>query len=307
MQPPPVPPKKKRLGTTGIILVAVAAVSVAFVLFQAVMFAIVLSKTPRTRTPGEAEFREANRQIIRSQGGVAFGNNSAAVSLARDYSMSLKVLREGLFSKGNKDAYSISKGEFLTYCQLNANSCVFLVHVPELRRFTSDAQKSLSELAWMNAQSILRTRSNSPPATLAVGVKGAVLYESVMIGHAAPDSATGDGITERGSGVTGPNLLYRFFAPTTAGVDKDTLPTIDRVRLEAATILGTTPDKIDPKKPLAEQGADELDIVEIVMALEEAFQIEIPDSAIGGTPEGADKTLSIEQLAKIVAEARTSK
>ena len=98
-----------------------------------------------------------------------------------------------MFSEGKKDAYSISKGEFLTYCQLNADSCVFLVHVPELRRFTIDAKKSMCTLAWANAQSILKARINSPPRTLAVGVKGAVLYESIMIGNPVPGPGQGDG------------------------------------------------------------------------------------------------------------------
>jgi len=54
------------------------------------------------------------------------------------------------------------------------------------------------------------------------------------------------------------------------------------------------------KKPLVAQGADELDIVEIVMAVEEAFQVEIPDSAIGEKVGEAGKELTVEKLADIV-------
>ena len=55
---------------------------------------------------------------------------------------------------------------------------------------------------------------------------------------------------------------------------------MDRVRLEVATILKKDSAQIDATKPLVAHGADELDIVEIVMAVEEAFKVEIPDSAI---------------------------
>lgn len=46
---------------------------------------------------------------------------------------------------------------------------------------------------------------------------------------------------------------------------------------------------------------DELDIVEIVMAVEKTFKVEIPDGAVGEKPEEIAKTLTIQKLADIVA------
>ena len=77
---------------------------------------------------------------------------------------------------------------------------------------------------------------------------------------------------------------------------------VERVRLEVAGILGKKAGDIDISKPLTEQGADELDIVEIVMALEEAFKVEIPDSAIGETVSEVSKTLTVEKLTEIVSK-----
>ena len=77
---------------------------------------------------------------------------------------------------------------------------------------------------------------------------------------------------------------------------------VEKVRLEVAEILGKKTGDIDTSKPLIEQGADELDIVEIVMALEEAFKVEIPDSAIGETVTEVSKTLTVEKLAEIVSK-----
>jgi len=166
------------------------------------------------KAPGQAAFDNANRQIISGREGVAFGNSAEAQGLAREYSKTLKILRETFFTKGNKDAFSISKGEFLTYCHVDDDSCVFLVHVPELRHFVSDAKTSLADLAWMNAQSILQTKLAHPPKTLALGVKGALLYDAILIGDyvSEPTNAPGgDGIKTRGSGLDGMKLLYPFF------------------------------------------------------------------------------------------------
>jgi acyl carrier protein len=46
--------------------------------------------------------------------------------------------------------------------------------------------------------------------------------------------------------------------------------------------LGIEPDKIKPEADFAKElGADSLDVVELVMAIEEAFDIDIADEAAG--------------------------
>ena len=82
---------------------------------------------------------------------------------------------------------------------------------------------------------------------------------------------------------------------------------IDRVRSEVATILKKDSAQIDLKTPLVAQGADELDIVEIVMAVEEAFKVEIPNSAIGENVGEASKTLTVQKLAEIVSRQQKTK
>lgn len=52
----------------------------------------------------------------------------------------------------------------------------------------------------------------------------------------------------------------------------------DKVKQVVAEQLSVDPKKIQPESSFIEDlGADSLDIVELVMALEEAFSIEIPD------------------------------
>jgi len=82
---------------------------------------------------------------------------------------------------------------------------------------------------------------------------------------------------------------------------------IDKVRSEVALILGKKADEIDISKPLVALGADELDIVEIVMAVEEAFKVEIPDSVIGEKIGEVSKTLTVEKLAEVVSQQKKIK
>ncbi|MEA3208789.1 MAG: hypothetical protein QOE70_1846 [Chthoniobacter sp.] len=208
------PSKKGALPKWVVILLVIGVAFVGFLGFRVVQFVKYVREHPRQAAPGEAEFREANRQIIANKGTAAFGNNREAIALAQEYSRKLKALREVFFTKGKDDAFSLSKGELLTFCQWNGDSCVFLVHVPELRRFESDAKKSLTDLAWMSAHVVLQAKGGPPPKTVAVGVKGALLYEAILIGdllsNPAPD---GEGVKQRGSGITEEKLFYPFFAP----------------------------------------------------------------------------------------------
>jgi acyl carrier protein len=79
--------------------------------------------------------------------------------------------------------------------------------------------------------------------------------------------------------------------------------TVDRVRSEVATILQKESAQINVATPLVTQGADDLDIVEIVMAVEDAFKVEIPDSDISE----ASKSLTVQKLAEIVSRQLKSK
>ena len=92
-----------------------------------------------------------------------------------------------------------------------------------------------------------------------------------------------------------------------AAQDQPEVQTVERVRSESAKILGKEAAQIDVAKPLVAQGADDLDIVEIVMAVEEAFKVEIPDSAIDNNAAEGSKTLTVQKLAQIVSKQRKTK
>lgn len=58
-------------------------------------------------------------------------------------------------------------------------------------------------------------------------------------------------------------------------------PTVDRLRELVASQLGVEPAEVVPEARILEDlGADSLDVVELVMALEEAFDLEVPDEDV---------------------------
>jgi hypothetical protein len=213
--PPIAPRKKKGLPRIVVMLLIGLAAFFGFLGYGVVQFAKYRSEHPRALAPGEAEFREANRLIISaSSGKIAHGNNRDGEALAATFSSGLSTLRHEFFTKGNEKAFSISKGEFLTYCQWNGDSCIFLVHVPELRRFDADAKKALAELAWMNAHGVVKTRK-PPPKTVGLGIKGAVLYETIWLGdYQTEPPLAGEGVTKRGQSIVDLKIFYPYFAPT---------------------------------------------------------------------------------------------
>ena len=73
----------------------------------------------------------------------------------------------------------------------------------------------------------------------------------------------------------------------------------DRIKDIIVEQLGVNADQINPEAKFIEDlGADSLDIVELVMALEEEFGTEIPD-------EEAEKLQTVGDVAKFVEDTQT--
>ncbi len=102
----------------------------------------------------------------------------------------MKQLSDEIFSQDRKPLLELSGGEYLTYCQLQEDRCLFLVHVPSYRNFTPNAKEALENVAWVVAQ---RTVATKVPrgARLGVALRGVVSYGSIRIGDcAASDEKT---------------------------------------------------------------------------------------------------------------------
>jgi acyl carrier protein len=70
---------------------------------------------------------------------------------------------------------------------------------------------------------------------------------------------------------------------------------LDKVKEVVAEQLSVSPDEVKPESKFVEDlGADSLDVVELVMALEEAFDIEIPEDQSENIKTVADAVKFIE-------------
>ncbi len=73
----------------------------------------------------------------------------------------------------------------------------------------------------------------------------------------------------------------------------------DRIKKIIVEQLGVNEDQVKPEAKFVEDlGADSLDIVELVMALEEEFGTEIPD-------EDAEKLLSVGDVTKFIEDTQS--
>lgn len=74
------------------------------------------------------------------------------------------------------------------------------------------------------------------------------------------------------------------------------MSTIDKVKAIIIEQLGVEPDEVKMESSFVDDlGADSLDIVELVMALEEEFDLEIPD-------EDAEKIRTVGEAIKYIQE-----
>lgn len=158
---------------------------------------------------GEGRFRAANERVDMYRGDTGYGNSPQAVAVAHKFSSNMKRLRAGLFDGGKANGFSLSHHEFLTYCELQDDKCVLIVHVPELRRFTDSAKASIGDLAWFTAQSTLESqKAGQPGMKLAVALRGVTLYDRALVGVYQPGT---DSTNLPSETITGSHVQERLF------------------------------------------------------------------------------------------------
>ena len=132
----------------------------------------------------KGRFRAAEQMILALQGDApGRGNSPESIRLAESFAETMLAVRETAFSESRDPIIQLSSGQFITYIELHDDRALFLVHVPEYRKFSKEAKEQLAQLAWTVAQSIVRDVLPED-AELAVALKGTVLYGDIMIGYA---------------------------------------------------------------------------------------------------------------------------
>lgn len=126
--------------------------------------------------------QEAERFVLSdSHGQLALGNTDEAKNLAHDFAIDMTMISNTAFTEGPKRTIQLSGGNFLTYCELHEDSCIFIAHVPSYRDYEKDAKRILAELAWIEAVDITKDALD-PGDKLAVALKGTFLYGDIMVG-----------------------------------------------------------------------------------------------------------------------------
>lgn len=164
------------------------------------------------KKPGQAGCDEAEKFVLSYKDREGAGNTPEAAKLAEDFARKLRVSRQIMLTEGRSGGMSFSKGFFLTYCFVSQDSVALIVHVPDLRNYTNDAQVTLSEYAWTLATEEARTKV--PKATrLAVAVRGVLDYSAILTGTISNDDEPLNGLaTRHPAHDTKP--LWPFFIPS---------------------------------------------------------------------------------------------
>ena len=115
------------------------------------------------------------------------GNSPEAIELANTFAARMKDISDEAFTSNRKPLLQLSDGEFLTYCQLHEDRCLFLVHVPSYRNFNKVAKKTLAEFAWLVAQSTTAGKLKKQ-SKLGVALRGVLSYGAIMLGDVPTSS-----------------------------------------------------------------------------------------------------------------------
>ncbi len=138
------------------------------------------SEVVRQPKPETKAFHEANLLITSSRHGTHHGNTSQAKELAGEFSSLLKLARQqGVEARKSAAVISATGGEFLTFCHMTDDHCLFLVHVPDLRKFSVGAKDYIADAALKTAVA-LASKGGMRPADVAVGIRGALLYDRAL-------------------------------------------------------------------------------------------------------------------------------
>lgn len=169
------------------------------------------SAAPR---PGEKEFKSANLKLTGQSRGTHHGNSEEATEMARVYSAMIGDLQPEFFSGGKENRIiSLTDEKFLTYCRSNDSSVVFLVHVPQFKRYKGDVRDTLLLLAWMVAEKVTENHPQADNLDLVVGLRGSLMYGGSAIGKRDSEP------TYENEFSIGESKFYRYFAESSTPTD----------------------------------------------------------------------------------------
>ena len=146
----------------------------------------------RAKLPGYAELQQAESFVSRSNGASGQGNSPAATAAAQTFSNIMDEFRESAISSSDSSDKKAKPKSMSTWCEVRGDRCLFIVSVPDLRRYSSEAKVTIGDAAWFAAQLSAGTLDLPEDAKLAVAVRGAVLYDRMIVGTPIKDISLDD-------------------------------------------------------------------------------------------------------------------
>jgi hypothetical protein len=209
--PPPVPIPK---GSNKRIWIVVGSCVVALI---GLIVAVSIRNFKRNNyvgIPGGSELVAAQKSLINDRNGVALGNNSQAIQMASDLSEILADKRTILITGKDDPSRDLIHARFVVHCQFGRDRCAFLVHVPNITNYTAEAETAMAQVAFNEAQKLLRIANQPGMREVAVGLRGHDYYAVVLEGRYFPEMETpANAAREVSRHRFAEPELCRFFAP----------------------------------------------------------------------------------------------
>lgn len=234
-------PGKKRgiIGTIFLILGGLFVLNLAIAFAFAIWGAVHSKDHPNAsvEAPGKDAFEEASKSIFNNDKGVAHGNSPEAEELAAKLSAGLGEAYKDISAVDKPDLLDQTGGKFLVFCQLDEDSCVFLVHVPNLRHFNSRSKQSIAEASYLEACLVLRDSGAKGIRRVVVATRGTILYATALVGSYPPQQPNPQEHVEKLEVDAGnvPGLYHYFTTETSAGKEAPTTPAASETPAKSET------------------------------------------------------------------------
>lgn len=204
--PPPPPPRTaplppaRRVATSpppakkgGCLKWGLISAGLLFATFVAI--SIFSPKTPRG--PGADALNEAESHL-KAKTTTGYGPTEPereAATVTAEIAQSLRSSgisnTKGSYGRGKSGLFrravaGMDSDGFTCSCAVRGDTAVFLIHVPDLRKFNEEAQVAMGQWSWAAARVGWSQLPEPRPAKLAVALKGALLYDRLLTGSAKP-------------------------------------------------------------------------------------------------------------------------
>jgi hypothetical protein len=258
--PPPPPPRAaplppaRRVATSpppakkgGCLKWGLISAGLLFATFVAI--SIFSPKTPRGPGADALDEAESHLKASTTTGYGASEPEREAATVTAEIAQSLRASgisnTKGSYGRGKSGLFrrataGMDSDGFTCACSVRGDTAVFLIHVPDLRKFNEEAQVAMGQWSWAAARVGWSQLPEPRPAKLAVALKGIALYDRLLKGDAKPLN-----IADDDAEVTDAILM----AGIDSTIDKpsDITKALEEIFTEPASLSSKPDSKADPK------------------------------------------------------------